>query len=152
MERDLKARLKGQPVSKEKVPLETDFASITGSLTATNGLVQNKDLQAAMPHARAIGAGKAYLVSEELDYTLKVKFTSKAVGQGGRSYEQMDKVPLPIHIRGTFSQPRFEPDYDAVIKALAKQRVEEEKQKLEEKAKKKIEKELGDELKKLFKY
>jgi AsmA protein len=152
MERDLKARLKGQPVSKEKVPLETDFASITGSLTATNGLVQNTDLQAAMPYARAIGAGKAYLVSEELDYTLQVKFTSKAIGQGGRTYAQIDKVPLPINIRGTFSQPRFEPDYDAVIKALAKQELEKEKQKLEEKAKKKIEKEIGDELKKLFKY
>jgi AsmA protein len=151
MERDLKARLKGQPVSKEKVPLETDFASITGSLTATNGLVQNKDLQAAMPHARAIGSGKAYLVSEELDYLLKVKFTSKAIGQGGRTYEQMDKVPLPIRIRGTFSQPRFEPDYEAVIEAMAKQRIEEEKQKLEDKAKKKIEKEIGEELQKLFK-
>jgi AsmA protein len=152
MERDLRARLKGEPVSKEKVPLETDFASITGSLTATNGLVQNKDLQAAMPYARAIGAGKAYLVSEELDYTLQVKFTSKAIGQGGQTYAQMDKVPLPIHIRGNFSQPRIEPDYDAVLKALAKERVEEEKQQLEDKAKKKIEKEIGDELKKLFKY
>jgi len=150
MERDLRARLKGEPVSKEKVPLETDFASITGSLTATNGLVQNNDLQAAMPYARAIGAGKAYLVSEELDYTLQVKFTSKAIGQGGQTYAQMDKVPLPIHFRGTFSQPRIEPDYDAVLKALAKERVEEEKQKLEEKAKQKIEKEIGDELKKLF--
>ena len=150
MERDLKARLKGEPVSKEKVPLETDFASITGNLTATNGLVRNTDLHAAMPYARAIGAGKAYLVSEELDYTLQVKFTSKAIGQGGQTYEQMDKVPLPIHIRGTFSQPRIEPDYDAVIKALAKQELEKEKQQLEEKAKKKIEKEIGDELKKLF--
>jgi len=151
MERDLKARLKGEPVAKDKVPLETDFASITGSLTATNGLVQNKDLQAAMPYARAIGAGKAYLVSEELDYTLQVKFTSEAVGQGGQTYAQMDKIPLPIHFRGTFSQPRIQPDYDAVIKALAKQEVEKQKEKLEDKAKQKIEKEIGDELQKLFK-
>jgi AsmA protein len=150
MERDLRARLKGQPVSKEKAPLETDFASITGSLTATNGLVQNQDLQAAMPYARAIGTGKAYLVTEELDYTLQVKFTSEAAGQGGQTYAQMNKVPLPIHIRGSFSQPRIEPDYDAVIKTLAKQKIEEEKQKLEEKAKKKIEKEISDELQKLF--
>ena len=150
MERDLRARLKGQPVSKEKVPLETDFASITGSLTATNGLVQNQDLQAAMPYARAIGAGKAYLVTEQLDYTLQVKFTSEAIGQGGQTYAQMNKVPLPIHIRGSFSQPRIEPDFDAVIKALAKQKIDEEKQKLEEKGKKKIEKEISDELKKLF--
>ena len=152
MERELKARLKGQPVPKEKVPQETDFASITGSVTATNGLVENKDLQAAMPYARAIGAGKAYLVSEELDYTLQVKFTSKAIGQGGRSYEQMDKIALPIRFRGSFSNPSIKPDYDAVIKALAKQELEKQKQKLEDKAKKKIEKELGDELKKLFKY
>ena len=151
MERDLRARLKGEPVSKDKGPLQTDFASITGSLTATNGLVQNKDLQAAMPFARAIGAGKAYLVSEELDYTLQVKFTSEAIGQGGQTYAQMDKIPLPIHFRGTFSQPRIEPDYDAVIKALGKQEVEKQKQKLEDKAKQKIEKELGDELQKLFK-
>jgi len=151
MERDLKARLKGEPVAKDKAPLETDFASITGSLTATNGLVENKDLQAAMPYARAIGAGKAYLVSEELDYTLQVKFTSEAVGRGGQTYAQMDKIPLPIHFRGTFSQPRIQPDYDAVIKALAKQEVETQKEKLEDKAKKKIEKEIGDELQKLFK-
>ena len=151
MERDLRARLKGEPVSKDKVPLETDFASITGSLTATNGLVQNKDLQAAMPYARAIGAGKAYLVTEELDYTLQVKFTSKAIGQGGQTYAEMDKVPLPVHIRGSFSAPKIEPDYDAVVKALAKQKIEEEKQQLEDKAKKKIEKEIGEELQKLFK-
>ena len=152
IERELKARLKGQPIAKEKVSQETDFASITGSLTATNGLVENKDLRAAMPYARAIGAGKAYLVNEELDYTLQVKFTSKAIGQGGRSYEQMDKIALPIRFRGTFSNPSIKPDYDAVIKALAKQELEKQKQKLEDKAKKKIEKELGDELKKLFKY
>ncbi len=152
MERELKALLKGQPKPKQQGPLETDFASISGSLKATNGLVENKDLRAAMPHARAIGAGKAYLVNEELDYTLRVKFTSKAKGQGGRTYEQMDKIALPIHVRGTFSQPRIKPDYDAVLKAVAKQELEKQKKKLEDKARKKIEKELGDELKKLFKY
>jgi len=146
------ALLKGQPIPKEKVPQETAFASITGSVTATNGLVENKDLRAAMPYARAIGAGKAYLVNEELDYTLQVKFTSKAVGQGGRTYEQMDKIALPIRFRGTFSNPSIKPDYDAVLKAVAKQELEKQKKKLEEKAKKKIEKEIGDELKKLFKY
>ena len=152
MGRELKALLKGQPKPKQQGPQETDFASITGSLTATNGLVQNKDLQAAMPYARAIGSGKAYLVNEELDYTLRVKFTSKAIGQGGRTYEQMDKIALPIRFRGTFSNPSIKPDYDAVLKAVAKQELEKQKQKLEDKAKKKIEKELGDELKKLFKY
>ncbi len=152
MGRELKALLKGQPKPKQQGPQETDFASITGSLTATNGLVQNKDLQAAMPYARAIGSGKAYLVNEELDYTLRVKFTSKAIGQGGRTYEQMDKIALPIRFRGTFSNPSIKPDYDAVLKAVAKQELEKQKQKLEDKAKKKIEKEIGDELKKLFKY
>lgn len=152
MGRELKALLKGQPKPNQKAPQETDFASITGSLTATNGLVENKDLRAAMPYARAIGAGKAYLVNEELDYTLRVKFTSKAIGQGGRTYEQMDKIALPIHIRGSFSQPRIKPDYDAVLKAVARQELEKQKKKLEDKARKKIEKEIGDELKKLFKY
>jgi AsmA protein len=152
MGRELKALLKGQPKPKQQGPQETDFASITGSLTATNGLVQNKNLRAAMPYARAIGAGKAYLVNEELDYILQVKFTSKAIGQGGRTYEQMDKIALPIRFRGTFSNPSIKPDYDAVLKAVAKQELEKQKQKLEDKARKKIEKELGDELKKLFKY
>jgi len=64
----------------------------------------------------------------------------------------MDKIALPIRFRGTFSNPSIKPDYDAVIKTLARQELEKQKQKLEDKAKKKIEKELGDELKKLFKY
>ena len=150
-EAKLKAVIKGKPAPKSSGPQKTGFSSASGSLTVTNGLVQNNDLRLAMPHARGAGAGKAYLVTEQLDYTLRVKFSSEVSGQSGQRYEQMDKVALPIHVRGSFTQPDIKVDYGAAAEALAKREVKKQQKKLETKAKTKIKKELENALDKLFK-
>lgn len=169
-ERELKAKLKKQPPPTNKAPLETDFARISGSAKIRNGLLDNRDLRAALPHARVRGQGKVNLVKEQLDYRLDVKFTSAAEGQSGKRWEQMNKVALPVYIKGSFAQPAITVDYQSVLKLLAKQelkkqeqklkqKLHEEEQKLKQKAKDelkqeedKIKKKAKDALKKLFKF
>lgn len=144
MERNLNALLKGKPAPRSREPEQTDFSSITGSFRITNGLLRNNDLRAALPHARVIGNGKANLANEELDYTLNVKFTSEVAGQSGTRYEQMDKTALPIRITGNFSQPRFEPDYQAVVQDLARRELKKKEKELKDRLNKELEKKAGD--------
>jgi AsmA protein len=144
IERNLNALLKGKPAPRSREPEQTDFSSITGSFRITNGLLRNNDLHAALPHARVIGNGNANLANEELDYTLNVKFTSEVAGQSGTRYEQMDKVALPIRITGNFSQPRFEPDYQAVVQDLARRELKKQEKALKDKLNKELEKKAGD--------
>lgn len=144
MERNLSALLKGQAAPAYKEPRQTDFSSITGSFRITNGLLRNTDLRAALPHARVIGSGTANLVKEQLDYTLQVKFTSEVAGQAGTRYEQMDKTALPVRITGSFRQPRIEPDYEAVVRDLAKRELKKHEKELKERLDKELEKKAGD--------
>ena len=162
-ERELRAKLKGQPVPKQSGPLESDFARLFGTVSVNQGVATNRDLSASLPHARVSGQGQANLVNETVDYTARVKFTSRAEGQGGKAYAEMDKVPLPIRITGTFSNPKISPDFNFVLKELAKRELEKKKAELKkktdekveqekEKLKRKLEQKAGDALKKLFKF
>ena len=161
-ERALAAKLKGQPEPKETDPVQTDFAEIKGTIKITNGQASNNDLSAALPHARIIGKGSANLVKETVDYTIYAKFTSRAEGQTGTTYAQMNKTPLPVHFTGKLTQPDISVDYQSVLKAEARKKVEEKKaaakrelekkrKEKEEAAKKKLEQKLNDKLKDLFK-
>jgi len=147
IEQELRARLKGQPIPPKADNAQTAFSRITGSAQVTNGLARNDDLRAALPHARAIGAGVADLVSEKVDYTLKVKFTSEVAGQSGTPYEKIDKVPLPIHFRGTFEKLDIRPDFEAVLKALARRELKKKEAEVKERARKELEKKAGELLK-----
>ncbi|VAX13545.1 hypothetical protein MNBD_GAMMA24-914, partial [hydrothermal vent metagenome] len=168
-ERELRAKLKKQPVPDNNAPLETDFARISGSAKIRNGILDNRDLRAALPHSRVKGQGKVNLVKEQLDYRLDVKFTSAAEGQGGQTWEQMNKVTLPVYIKGPFTQPEITVDYQSVLRILAQQalkkqeqkikkRLREEEKKLKQKANERLRQEedklkqkAQDALKKLFK-
>lgn len=147
IEQELRARLKGQPLPSRAEAERTAFSRITGSARVTNGLARNDDLRAALPHARAIGAGVVDLVSEKVDYTLRVKFTSEVAGQAGTPYEKLDKVPLPIHFRGTFAKLDIRPDFEAVLKELARRELKKKEAEVKEKARKELEKKAGELLK-----
>ncbi len=147
IEQELRARLKGQPVPQKAGDERTAFSRITGSARITNGLARNDDLRAALPHARAIGAGVADLVSEKVDYTLKVKFTSEVAGQSGTPYEKIDKPPLPIHFRGTFGKLDIRPDFETVLKELARRELKKKEAEVKGRARKELEKKAGELLK-----
>lgn len=123
MLRAAQARLQGDTAA---VPAEeaTDFSTITASALISNGVVRNDDLQAASPLLRVTGAGDVDLARETINYVLNAIIVNTATGQEGKALDKLKQLTVPIKITGTFAQPKFGIDMQAVFKDQAKQKVE----------------------------
>lgn len=95
---------------------ETRFSQLSGTALIKNGVVQNNDLKVQSPNLfNVTGKGTADLPREILDYTV-------TAGQ------------YPIVIYGPFSNLKYKPDLNALLKG----KVEEKKSKLEENLKQQL--------------
>lgn len=134
--RNAQARLKGEQPQTD-VPQETDFSALKGSFTADNGLIENTDLELTSPLLRVIGKGTVDLVTEAIDYGLRVAIVGSLEGQGGRTLEELKGVTIPLKIGGTFSEPKPSVDLESLFKEQASDE-------LKTKAKDKLREKLGD--------
>ncbi len=134
--RKAQAALQGKTTSVPQ-QAETDFSSITGSATITNGLVRNKDLRGASPLLRVEGSGQVDLARSSIDYLLKAIVVNTTTGQGGKELEKLKQVPVPIKITGSLSNPQYGVDLQSVLKDRAKQEIK-------DRVGKEIQKNLGD--------
>ncbi len=148
MIRDARARLRGEPVASDDAPKRTDFAEITGTATITDGLVSNQDLSGKSPLLRLTGQGTASLPQETIDYRTTATLVATSKGQGGRELGDLAGVPIPVRVTGTFADPKFGLDTEALAKAIAgskaKEVVEAQKAKVTEKVEEKLQESLGD--------
>ena len=144
--RQARAALGGQPLPPEEGPVTTDFSELRGSVQFRNGLASNQDLQAKSPVLRVDGKGTANLVDESLDYLLTNTLVATGEGQGGKELQDLQGIPIPIRVTGTFSAPSYQVDPQALAQALLEGKVEEQKQKALDKVEKMLDKELGDKL------
>ncbi len=149
--RELYATYKEQP----KPPKETrdsDYTNLSASFSINKGRVSNKDLRGSSPLLRLSGHGQTNLVSESIDYEVKVR----VVPESAQTFSMQDfrGIDIPVDIEGTYSKPEVKPDYGSVVEQVAKRelrkRAEEEKARVEERVKDEVEKQLGDQLKGLF--
>lgn len=124
MLRAAQARLQGETTAVPKTQA-TDFSAITGSAVINNGVVRNDDLKGASPLLRVTGKGDVDLSRETIDYLLNATVVNTATGQDGKALEKLKQLNVPIKITGTFAQPKFGIDMQAVFKDQAKQKVEE---------------------------
>ncbi|MCW9024261.1 MAG: AsmA family protein [Gammaproteobacteria bacterium] len=171
-------KAKWKAVAGESTGKSTYFSRMSGSANIKNGLVRNQDLRTDFPYGRARGEGQINLVNETMDYTAFVKLTSKVKVKEGKTYEQLDRIPLKIYLQGPFSGLVPRPDFSGYIKEAgkhelkqvearlknkakakiaeekqkAREKLEQEKKALEEKTKQQLEDKARDALKKLFKF
>lgn len=124
MLRAAQARLQGETTAVPQTQA-TDFSAISGSAVIRNGVAHNDDLQGASPLLRVTGKGDVDLARETIDYLLNATVVNTATGQDGKALEKLKKLTVPIKITGTFAQPQFGIDMQAVLKDQAKQKVEE---------------------------
>jgi AsmA protein len=139
--RKAKATLKGETLPASDAPLQTDFSNLSGSFTATNGIIANQDLLAMSPLLRINGAGKIDLPKEGIDYGLKVSIVETSSGQGGKALADLKGLTIPVKITGTFSNPKPTVDLASMLKERA---TDEVKAKLADKLKDKLGGDLGD--------
>ncbi len=145
--RRAQARLEGR-TEPEPEELSTDFTSITGTATVRNGVVSNDDLAGASPLLRVAGKGDVDLPREEIDYRLTATVVNTATGQGGEDLERLKQVPVPIRIKGAFSDPSISLDLESLAKEAAKG---EAKKRIEEEVDKRLKDEGGEKVKELLK-
>ncbi|MCU7916162.1 MAG: AsmA family protein [Candidatus Thiodiazotropha sp. (ex Gloverina cf. vestifex)] len=151
MIRETKAKLSGEAVAISNEPEQTDFSELTGSATIVNGLVNNQRLLALSPYLRVEGNGKANLVQESLDYTIRSVIVNTPKGQGGEGMEELVGVPIPVRIEGSWSDPRFSIQLAKVLEEQQKAKLKEKlDSKLEEKVPEDLKDKLKGKLKKLF--
>ncbi len=138
--RKAKAALKGQKLADSDAPVQTDFASLSGSFKATNGLIANNDLALMSPILRLNGKGTANLPTEALDYGLKVAIVGTSKGQGGKELDDLKGLTIPVKITGTFQEPKPTVNLANLLQQQAK---DEAKKKISEKLEKKLGGKLG---------
>ncbi|ACA86891.1 AsmA family protein [Shewanella woodyi] len=138
MIRDAKAKLSGDLSSSATAEQKTDFTSLTGSFNVVNGVVSNPDLLMASPLIRLAGAGTANIVSEALDYSLTTSVVGSLEGQGGGDRDALHGIEIPFAITGTFSEPKFALDTEALFDAKLKQETDKVKDKVKDSILKKL--------------
>ncbi|MFT7414120.1 MAG: AsmA protein [Methylophagaceae bacterium] len=139
--RKAKATLKGETLPVSDASVQTDFSNLSGSFTATDGIINNQDLLAMSPLLRINGAGKIDLPKEGIDYGLRVSIVETSTGQGGKALADLKGLTIPVKITGTFNNPKPTVDLASMLKERA---TEEVKAKVAEKLKDKLGGDLGD--------
>ncbi|WP_039017240.1 AsmA family protein [Halocynthiibacter namhaensis] len=147
---DLAGMLRNFDLSFEGEGKKTIFDSAGASFTMDGGVLRNDDLAFVADRIRADGAGVIGIGTQTLDYRVT---PAVALGDGG--------ITIPVIIEGTWADPKFRPDLQAIIdqnlaeekaalearlaeeRAAAEARLEQERAELEARAAEKLEQELG---------
>jgi AsmA protein len=132
-------------------PGQTDFTEISASLTMTNGVIKNNDLQAKSPLLRIAGKGEVDLPEDSIDYLITTELVKSLEGQGGKGRDDLAGIPIPVRVTGPLSKPSYRPDLEAALSAKAKAQLEEKKQEVTKKVEEKAREKLDGVFKGLFK-
>ncbi|EAR56368.1 Hypothetical AsmA protein [Photobacterium sp. SKA34] len=137
MIRSAKARLKGEKLADSQKQKKTDFSSLTALLQLGQGQAKIDNLHLASPLLNINGDGTTDLNNESLNFSVDT-----AIVASGKGLDELKGINVPIRIKGTWQQPKYQLD----LKNLFKQNSG-----LEQKAKKELnrglEKLLGDKAK-----
>ena len=95
---------------------QTDFSSFDTVLSVKNG-VANVDLMKLLSPVLGIdGTGNINLGGQTLDLRLATSIDKK--GQGSGSVVQLNGIPVPIRLSGSWSKPKVTPDLSGVTNQL----------------------------------
>ncbi|UJF20734.1 AsmA family protein [Shewanella sp. OMA3-2] len=133
MIRSAQKKMTGDLSAQDDQELKTDFTSLTGSFNLLEGVINNSDLSMSSPLVRLDGKGTANIISQQIEYQLNTKVVGSLAGQGSEQ-DSLQGVDIPLSISGSFQDPKFGLDTDALLKG----RLDQEKDKLKDRLFKKL--------------
>jgi AsmA protein len=110
--RKAKATLSGG-VAGDDGPQQTDFTELTGSFTASNGVISNQDLKMLSPLVRVGGKGTVSLPADQINYRLETVLVADTTGQGGTADKK--GLVIPILVTGPLTKPTYAPDLQGLV-------------------------------------
>ncbi|WP_087021247.1 AsmA family protein [Thaumasiovibrio subtropicus] len=141
MIREARATLKGEGSNYVEEVRQTDFSAMSATLSLSKGVMSNQDLSLASPLLRVKGKGQTHLIDESIDYELDVAVVESSKGQGGKGIDELKDIIIPVSLGGTWSQPSYKLDVEALLKQNLNQQLEDKAQREIERG---INKLLGD--------
>ncbi len=118
--RKAKAKIEKQTVPNDEFANQTEFSEMQASIKIRNGVVNNQDLLVKSPFVRISGKGEVNLVTQTIDYLATGVLIKSATGQGGVNIDEVKGLSIPVHVRGTFAEPKFDLQWDEILKQRAK--------------------------------
>ena len=115
--------LKGESALGADQSKKTDFSEMKASFNIRNGVAHNNDLDIKSPLFRIGGSGDIDIGNEKLNYVAKPTVVATLKGQGGSELADLNGLTIPVKVTGTFSDPKYGPDFAAMGTALAKQKL-----------------------------
>lgn len=103
----------GQVVSPKA---ETDFTNFTTQLTISEGVADIRSLQLTNNVLNVSGTGQINLGGRSMD--VKLTPAVDRTGRGNASAVQLNGIPIPIRVSGSWVAPKFSPDFSGVQTAL----------------------------------
>ena len=111
-----KAKLSGGKAPDDTLK-KTDFSSLSLTGKIKNGVFSSSDLDLQAPVIRVGGKGKANLNNDTVDYLVNAKIVASLTGQEGGSVDESSGLWIPVRIKGPFTAPTFDVQYDDFLKA-----------------------------------
>lgn len=121
--------------------ITTVFKELNGTMNVKNAVVHNDDLYLRSSRFDVKGKGRVDLVKETIGYTAYTEIINPTGGMKKVGLHKLQGIPIPIHFRGTFSQPEYNVDWEKPIKEAAKRQIKKEQEKLKQKAQEQLDKE-----------
>ena len=101
----------------------TDFSEMTASFKIANGVAHNDDLSMKSPLLRVTGSGDIDIGNERLNYVAKPTVVASLKGQGGSDLGSLNGLTFPVKVTGSFSDPKYGLDFNAIGTEIAKKGV-----------------------------
>lgn len=98
---------------------KTDFSEMKATFVIKNGVAHNDDLAMKAPLFRIAGSGDIDIGNEKINYIAKPTVVSSLKGQGGAEIDALNGMTIPVKVTGSFSDPKYAPDFAAIGTALA---------------------------------
>jgi AsmA protein len=105
---------------------QTQFADLLGTFHLADNLLSNQDFELHAPLFRVKGQGTIDIAKEQIDYQLTL-FAKGGVSGVSQEFAKLEGIPIPIRLRGSLYAPRYSLDLNALLKALAKHKISEQK-------------------------
>ena len=117
---------------RDDAPPRTPFSAVSVSGVMEDGVMTTQDLTATLDFMSVTGAGTVNLITDAMDFDVVAQIIDGPVLQSDPEMADLAGDELPFTVGGTLSEPSVLPDFQAMIREEAQERVDEEVEEVKE--------------------